>query len=129
MAPCATSDFDRDGRLDLFLPNWWIESRSLLLRNETPGGNWLQVSVEGMEGMNRMGARAKIHVFPAGQSGAASRIASREVCIGYGYCSGQEAVVHFGLGKVERVDIEVELPCVRVKLVKKDVAVNQRLAL
>ena len=38
-------DFDRDGRLDFFLPNWFLNERSLLLRNETPSGNWLDVGV------------------------------------------------------------------------------------
>ncbi len=129
MAPCATSDFDRDGRLDMFLPNWWIESRSLLLRNETPGGNWLQVSVEGKGGVNRMGVGARVHVYPAGKRDAASRIGLREICIGYGYCSGQEAVAHFGLGKSERVDVEVELPHGKGKLTKTDVLANQRIVL
>ncbi len=46
MAPGPSGDFDNDGRLDLFLPNWWIESRSLLLHNETPRGNWLQVQLD-----------------------------------------------------------------------------------
>lgn len=129
MAPCATSDFDHDGRLDMFLPNWWIESRSLLLRNETPGGNWLQVSVEGKDGINRMGIGAKVDVFPAGKAGAASRIGSREISIGYGYCSGQEAIAHFGLGKADRVDVEVELPLGKGKLTKKNIAANQRIVL
>ncbi len=129
MAPGPTCDFDRDGRLDIFLPNWWIESRSLLLRNETPGGNWLQVSLEGKDGVNRMGVGAKLHVFPAGKAGAAARIGSREISIGYGYCSGQEAVAHFGLGKTERVDIEVELPHGKGKRTKKNVAANQRIVL
>ena len=129
MAPGPTCDFDRDGRLDMFLPNWWIESRSLLLRNETPGGNWLQISVEGMRGVNRMGVGTRIHVYPAGQPNAAARIGSQEIRVGYGYCSGQEAVAHFGLGQVDRVDVELDLPHGLGKLVKKDVAVNQRIVL
>lgn len=127
MAPCATSDFDQDGKLDMFLPSWWIESPSLLLRNETPGGNWLQVSIEGTSGVNRMGIGTKIHVSPAGQSNVTSRIASREISIGYGYCSGQEAIAHIGLGKAERVDLAIELPHGQGKLTKKNVAVNQRI--
>src|SRR5262249_48834394 len=54
MAAGPTCDYDRDGRLDLLLVNWWAEDRSLLLRNETPGGNWLDVRVEGSNGVNRM---------------------------------------------------------------------------
>ncbi len=44
MAPGPTADFDHDGRLDMFLPSWWPERRSLLLRNESMAGHWLQVS-------------------------------------------------------------------------------------
>ena len=85
--------------------------------------------MEGQNGVNRMGVGSKVHVFPVGKSDAASRIGSREISIGYGYCSGQEAVAHFGLGKAERVDVEVELPHGKGKLKKKDVAANQRIIL
>jgi hypothetical protein len=123
-----SGDFDRDGRLDLILPNWWLDGRTLLLRNETPGGHWLDVLVEGAKGVNRMGIGSKVKVYPPGKLGdAASLLGYREISIGYGYCSGQEAVAHFGLGKTERVDIEVTLPHGKGKIVKKDVNADQRL--
>src|SRR6185437_1064393 len=34
-AAAPTCDFDRAGRLDLFLATWWEETNPLLLRNET----------------------------------------------------------------------------------------------
>ena len=130
MAAGPSCDYDRDGRLDLFLANWWIEARSLLLRNETPGGNWLDVRVEGKDGVNRMGIGAKVNIYPVGQVGKApALLGSREISIGYGYCSGQEAVSHFGLGKVEGVDIEVILPHGRGAVVRKGVKANQRVTL
>ena len=128
MAAGPSADFDRDGKLDLFLANWWLESRSLLLHNETPGGNWLQVRVEGSNGVNRMGIGAKVNLYVAGKLGtAAARVGSREIAIGYGYCSGQEAIAHFGLGKAESVDFEVILPHGKGKIVRKGVKVNQML--
>ena len=127
MAPGPTADFDRDGKLDMFLANWWVESPSLLLKNETPGGNWLDVVVEGSDGVNRMGIGAKVDVYPAGKMGdAASLLGSREICAGYGYCSGQEAVSHFGLGKVETVDIEITLPHGKGKMSRPGVKAGQR---
>jgi hypothetical protein len=127
MAPGPSGDYDNDGRLDLFLPNWWVESPSLLLRNETPGGNWLKVEVVGGAGVNRMGIGSAVRVYPAGKAGeAAGLLGCKEISTGYGYTSGQEAVAHFGLGKEESVDIEVTLPHGKGKLVQKGVKANQR---
>ncbi len=127
MAPGPSCDYDRDGRLDLFLPTWWVEDRSLLLRNETPGGNWLDVIVQGSDGVNRMGVGARVSVYPAGKLGdAASLIGTREIQIGFGYCSGQEAAAHFGLGSVEAVDVRVTLPHGKGTIEKKNVKAGQR---
>ncbi|MEX0794714.1 MAG: CRTAC1 family protein, partial [Pirellulaceae bacterium] len=132
MAAAPSADFDRDGRLDLFLANWWIESPSLLLRNETPGGNWLQVSVEGrgLGGVNRMGIGSKVKVYPAGKMGeSAALLGCREIGIGYGYCSGQEAIAHFGLGDHTSVDLEIVLPHGQGTLTQAGVQANQRMIL
>lgn len=127
MAPGPSADFDRDGRLDLFLANWWVKSRSLLLRNETPAGNWLQVQVSGKPPVNRMGIGAVVRVFPAGKLGqAGDMLTSREISVGYGYASGQEAIAHFGLGKLEECDLEVILPHGKGRLERKGVKANQR---
>ncbi|MBA4062932.1 MAG: hypothetical protein C0501_04335 [Isosphaera sp.] len=125
-----SADFDRDGRVDLFLANWWVGSRSLLLRNETPGGSWLTVRVEGKDGVNRMGVGARVSVYPAGKLGdTAARLGSREVAVGYGFCSGQEAVAHFGLGKADAVDVEAVLPHGKGTVVRKGVTANQLVVL
>ncbi len=130
MAAGPAADFDRDGRMDLFLANWWIESPSLLLRNETPSGNWLNVRVEGTKGVNRMGVGSKVRVFPAGKLGDASALLGQvEIAIGYGYCSGQEAIAHFGLADAKTVDVEVILPHGRGVFSQKGVAANQHLTL
>jgi hypothetical protein len=130
MAPGPSADFDNDGRLDLFLPNWWVESRSLLLRNETAGGNWLQVQAQGNKGVNRMGIGARINVYRAGKLGSTpDLLGCREIATGYGYASAQPAIAHFGLGKETSVDLEVVLPHNKGKTVEKGVKVNQRLTI
>jgi len=128
MAAAPSCDYDRDGRLDLLLVNWWIEGGSLLLHNETAGGNWLDVRVQGGEGVNRMGIGSTIKVYPAGKLGEhAALLGCREISAGYGFCSGQEAVAHFGLGSTASVDLEILLPHGKGKVQRKNVKANQRL--
>jgi hypothetical protein len=125
-APGPSGDYDNDGRLDLLLVSWWTECGSLLLRNETAGGNWLQVQVEAGEGANRMGIGARIEVRAAGKT---DLLACREIATGYGYASGQPAIAHFGLGPEEACDLEVILPHGKGKMSRKGVKANQRITL
>jgi hypothetical protein len=125
-----SADFDRDGRRDFLLINWWPESRSLLLHNETKGGHWLTVLAEGRDGVNRMGVGARVRVYQAGKLGAADGLlGDREIAIGYGWCSGQEADAHFGLGAEETVDVEVTWPHNKGKTTLKGVKADQRLTI
>lgn len=127
-APGPSCDFDRDGRLDLFLGNWWFESPSMLLRNETAGGHWLDVQVVGGSGVNRMGVGSRVDIYEAGKAGDAdSRLGCREIATGFGYASSQEAVAHFGLGQRAVCDVVVTLPHGRGKVVRKNVEANQRI--
>jgi hypothetical protein len=126
-AAAPSCDYDRDGRLDLFLADWWIENKSMLLRNETKSGNWLDVQVEGANGVNRMGVGAKVRVYAAGKRTKEGLLGEREIAAGYGYCAGQEAEAHFGLGNVETVDLQIVLPHGKGQLVQVGVKANQRL--
>ncbi|MSR53213.1 MAG: CRTAC1 family protein [Gemmataceae bacterium] len=129
-APGPSADFDNDGRLDLFLASWWPEAKSLLLKNETPGGHWLQVQVEGGMGVNRMGIGARILVYPAGKLGESkSLIGCREIATGFGYASGQPAIAHFGLGKIDSVDVRLELPHGKGVMNEKNLAVDRRIVI
>jgi hypothetical protein len=103
-------------------------ARPLLLRTATPGGNGLDVRVAGGMGVNRMGVGSRVKVYPAGQLGRAEALLGcREIAVGYGWCSGQEAAAHFGLGPAAAVDLEVVLPHGKGTVVRKGVRVNRRL--
>lgn len=123
-----SGDYDGDGRIDLFLGSWWPERKSMLLKNETSGGNWLDVVVQHAPGVNAMGIGARIDVYEAGKAGQAdARIGYREIAVGFGYGSGQEAVAHFGLGDRSVVDLVISLPHGKGQIVRKSVDVNRRL--
>jgi hypothetical protein len=104
-----SGDFDRDGRIDLFLVNWFRGDRCRLMQNVSPMRHWLDVRVVGRS-VNRMGIGSQVKVYSAGQLGNAAKLLGfQELSIGYGYASGQPAVCHFGLGDESSVDVEVLL--------------------
>jgi hypothetical protein len=127
-APGPTCDYDRDGKLDMFLPNWWVGLDSLLLKNETTGGNWLDVTVLGSGKTNHQGIGSIVRVYEAGKSGQPEALlGQREIAVGFGYASGQEAVAHFGLGKAETCDLEITLPHQGGVLKQAGVNANRRI--
>ena len=127
-APGPTCDFNRDGKLDMVLPCWWTEKETLLLQNETESGNWLNVILDGEDGINSMGVGARIELYQSRRAGKEKyRIGNREIAVGFGYASGQEAVAHFGLGKLKICDVVVTLPHNQGTIIRSDVKANQRL--
>ncbi|MGE3807195.1 MAG: CRTAC1 family protein [Gemmataceae bacterium] len=121
-----SGDYDNDGRVDLFLINWFQGNHSRLLHNESGKNHWLDVQVTGKK-MNRMGIGAQVKVYRAGQLGKPEALLGfNEISTGYGYASGQPAQVHFGLGDVDKVDVAVKLPDGTL-LKQEGVAADQKL--
>jgi hypothetical protein len=120
-----SADYDNDGRIDLFLINWFQGDGCHLLRNVTKSGNWIQVQVSG-KGTTPMGLGTRVSVYEAGKAGdAKSLLDCQEIATGYGYASGQPAIAHFGIGQKEKIDLVLEVPHVG-KVVLKNQPVNQR---
>jgi hypothetical protein len=117
-------DFDNDGRLDLFLVNWFQGNWCRLLHNQSPPKNWLDVQVQGKK-MNRMGIGAQVKLY---RTGTPTLLGCQEVTTGYGYASGQVACCHFGLNELAEVDVEVQLPDGQ-RIRREKVAANQRLTI
>jgi hypothetical protein len=100
------ADFDRDGALDLAVANNNPEGRNSLFRNLLPPAQArrsLQVLVLDAKG-HQTAAGAEVRLFAAGTRRI---VGSRIVDSGSGYCSQSQMPVHFGLGEVKRVDVEV----------------------
>ncbi len=94
-------DIDTDGDLDLLVTN--LNDTPDLLRNETTGGNWLQVRLQGTTS-NRDGIGARVTIRAGGRS------QTREMRGNTSYGSTLP-IVHFGLGDAARVEsVEVRWP-------------------
>lgn len=96
-APSA--DYDRDGRLDVFMVEWYPSLPSILLRNETPSGHWLEVSVDADHGYG-IGWRVEVR-------DGDELIGAREITVTQGYSAGVLPVAHFGLGTLDEVDVRL----------------------
>ncbi|HSJ82174.1 MAG TPA: CRTAC1 family protein, partial [Acidimicrobiia bacterium] len=103
-----SADVDRDGRLDLFLVEWEPALPSLLLRNESGSGHWLEVSVGPDQGF---GIGWKVEVYRAGSGGDIGQLlGAREITVTQGYSAGVAPIAHFGLGEDTQVDLRLVPP-------------------
>jgi hypothetical protein len=112
-------DYDRDGRLDVFLLEWEPSLPSILLRNETETGNWLEISVGADEGF---GLGWKVEVLDGD-----TIVGAREITVTQGYSSGVLPIAHFGLGDLTEVEVRLTPPGDIDPIVLDAVAANQHL--
>jgi hypothetical protein len=128
-APAPVGDFDRDGRLDIFLASWFENLPNRLYRNVTPGGNWLNVRVEGNgQDRNTQGIGAVVRIYTSGHASQPQhQLGRRDIAVGAGYASCEEAAAHFGLGDATTCDIEITWGAKKVQRTK--VAANQTVSI
>lgn len=126
-ATAPVTDFDRDGRIDIFMATWFADLESRLFRNVTKGGNYLVVRVRGeADDLNPMGVGATVRLYEPGHAGDDERLLGRgDIALANGYSVGDEAMAHFGLAEREACDVVVTWQGRRVTLT--DVEVNQYL--
>ena len=91
----AFGDYDDDGDVDILVSV--LDERPVLLRNDTAGGHWITVRLEGTTS-NRSAIGAKVTVEAAGKRHLA------EVRSGGSYVSQNDFRVRIGLGPVMNVD-------------------------
>jgi hypothetical protein len=92
----AFGDYDNDGDIDVLISV--LDERPTLLRNDTAGGHWFTMRLEGTTS-NRSAIGAKVTIQAGGTQQAA------EVRSGGSYVSHNDLRVHFGLGDAQVVDV------------------------
>jgi hypothetical protein len=103
----AFADIEGDGDMDFFYAQ--KRSYNMLIRNDLAGakGHWLRVRLVSPKG--QAGAfGAKVKIYEAGQVGKpSSLVCFREARSQEGYLGQNDPVLHFGLGRRSKVDVEV----------------------
>jgi hypothetical protein len=105
-AGCAWGDYDNDGFLDLFVPNWQGSRPNFLYRNNGNSNAWLKVRCIGtVSNRDAVGAKVRVKTFFRG----AERWQLREISGGIGF--GQTPYANFGLGDATNAQIvRIEWP-------------------
>jgi len=98
----AFDDLDNDGDIDVVILN--SRREPTLMRNDSPSAHWLGLKLTGTQS-NRDGIGASVKVL-AGDLALVDEVRS-----GRGYQSDYGRRLHFGLGKMDRVDrVEIRWP-------------------
>lgn len=94
----ALGDLDNDGDLDIVVNN--LDDEAFIYRNTsetTTGNNYLKIKFKGPKG-NRSGFGSKVKI------NTGDEMQYQEFKTVRGYLSSQEPIMHFGLGKNEKID-------------------------
>jgi hypothetical protein len=99
---CAFGDFDNDGDVDVLVMNM-NEPPSLLRNDVSGGGHWLKVKLVGTKSnRSAIGARVTLHY--------GSKRQAQEVMSQASFYSANDLRLHFGVGPVEQVDLDIRWP-------------------
>ena len=99
---CAFGDFDNDGDIDVLIVNM-NEPPSLLRNDVDPKQHWIKVKLEGVKS-NRSAIGARVLVHYGGKKQVQAVVSQSS------YYSCNDSRLHFGVGSVTSVDIDVYWP-------------------
>jgi len=104
---CAIGDFDNDGDVDILIINH-NEPPSLLRNDVTGDHHWIKVKLHGVKSnRSAIGARVTVHY--------GDKVQAQEVLSQSSYLSCSDSRLHFGLGAVTKVDMEIRWPMGQVE--------------
>ena len=116
----AISDLNRDGRLDILLANRGNTDYNQVFMNEEVGGNWLSVELADLAQKSLTGARVALS--------NGEKQFTRTHFAGTSWSGDDGDRLHFGLGDIQQVDINVYWPDGSVDA-HNNVAVNKHIKL
>jgi hypothetical protein len=113
---CAFGDFDNDGDIDILIIN--LNEPPSLLRNDLSSKeHWIKLQLQGVESnRSAIGARVTVHY--------GEKLQAKAVLAQSSYLSVSDRRLHFGLGSVKIVDVEIRWPLGRLERLS-NVAVDQ----
>jgi hypothetical protein len=107
----AVGDLDDDGLLD-FIVNQNF-GPPLIAHNRTSGGNWVTLALEGRGKSNRDAIGAEVLLRSGHQ------VQRAQVMGGGSYCSASDKRLHFGLGRIQKIDeIQITWPSGQVQTLR-----------
>jgi enediyne biosynthesis protein E4 len=99
---CVFGDFDNDGDLDILIVN--LNEPPSLLRNDVKGNaHWIKVKLIGAK-CNRSAIGSRVTVKYG------ERVQTQEVMAQSSYLSVNDPRLHFGLGEIDAVDLDIRWP-------------------
>ncbi|MGA1998323.1 MAG: CRTAC1 family protein, partial [Bryobacteraceae bacterium] len=104
---CAVGDFDNDGDVDILIVNH--NEPPSLLRNDVSGNShWIKVKLHGVKS-NRGAVGGRVTVRYG------DKVQAQEVLSQASYLSSNDSRLHFGLGPIAMVDLEIRWPLGQVE--------------
>jgi hypothetical protein len=125
----GVADYNLDGKLDFFGPEWFAATASVLLKNNTGNsGNFIDIAIDLTKNqVNRNGIGAKVQIYKSGQAGQSQALLGTKcISVSNGYSSGNPAIAHFGASSFEEVDLVITMPNDGSVYTIHSVATNQR---
>ena len=114
----VTDDFDRDGRVDIFLVEWEPALESPLFRSSGGSHDWVSIDVAAL-GTDAAGSRVEIWTTDGD-----ARLATTWIESTTGYAAGAPTITHLGLGEIDDDEVLLVIRPISLDPIEMTVPVN-----
>jgi hypothetical protein len=114
----VVDDFDRDGRIDVFLVEWEPALESPLFRSAGSSQAWVSIDLAAL-GIDAAGARVDVWTTDGD-----TRLATGWIESTTGYAAGAPTVAHLGLGEIDDHELRIVISPISLDPIEITVPVN-----